>query len=109
MIKVLFFIKGENISGFSISGHADYDDYGKDIVCAAVTSAAIMAANTIIEIIKADAEASEADGSIKLTAKEDSDAVQTVLKGFKLHIKELAKEYPENIKIIYGGVKQCLK
>lgn len=109
MIKVLFFIKGENISGFSLTGHADYGDYGKDTVCASVTSAALMAANTVTEIIKADADASAQEGSIKLTVKEDSDTVQTVLKGFKLHIKELAKEYPENIKIIYGGVKQCLK
>ena len=105
MIKVLFFIKGENISGFSISGHANYDDYGKDVVCAAVTSAALMAVNTITEIIKADAEASSADGSIKLTVKDGSDTAQTVLRGFKLHIKELAKEYPGTIKVIYGGVK----
>ena len=105
MIKVIFFIKGENISGFSLTGHADYDDYGKDTVCAAVASAALMTANTVTEIIKADADASAEDGSIKLKVKKDSDTVQTVLKGFKLHIKELAKEYPENIKVIYGGVK----
>ena len=104
MIKVLFFIKGKNISGFSITGHAEFSE-GDDIVCASVTSAALMTANTVTEIIKADADASACDGSIKLNVKSDSDQVQTVLKGFKLHIKELAKEYPENIKVIYGGVK----
>ncbi|MBR3438341.1 MAG: ribosomal-processing cysteine protease Prp [Clostridia bacterium] len=104
MIKVVFFIKGENISGFSITGHAEYRE-SNDIVCASVTSAALMTANTVTDIIKADADASAEDGSIKLKVKKDSDMVQTVLKGFKLHIKELAKEYPENIKVIYGGVK----
>ena len=104
MIKAVFFISGKNISGFSITGHADYRE-SNDIVCASVSSAALMAANTITEIIKAKAEASATDGSIKLTVKDDSDTVQTVLRGFKLHIKELAKEYPENIKVIYGGVK----
>ena len=33
-----------------IKGHADYDDYGKDIVCASVSSIVITTVNAILEI-----------------------------------------------------------
>ena len=38
-----------------IKGHADYDDYGKDIVCASVSSIVITTVNAKLEIDR-DAE-----------------------------------------------------
>lgn len=43
---------------------------------------------------------------LKLT-KEKSIKAQVILKGFALHIKELEKAHPKNIKVIYGGVKNA--
>ena len=45
MIRAVFF-EGENGRGFEISGHAG-GSAGRDIVCAAVSSAVYMAANTV--------------------------------------------------------------
>ena len=38
MIKVKAVSKGNYLQKIEIKGHANYDDYGKDIVCAAVSS-----------------------------------------------------------------------
>ena len=50
MIVAEFLKKNGNITGFKVSGHAGYDDIGKDIVCASVSSAVMMTANLITEI-----------------------------------------------------------
>ena len=54
MIKVV--IKEDIIT---ISGHANYDEYGKDIVCAAVSSTVITTVNGILSIDKDAIEVTE--------------------------------------------------
>jgi len=104
MIKVRFYVGGGRYKGFEITGHSGSAENGRDIVCAAVSSAAIMTANTVSEICKAPAEiAYDDDGYLKLILQQDSDELQNLLKGFDLHVRELAKQFPKNIKIIYGG------
>ena len=66
-----------------------------------------MAANTVTEIIGAKADASADNGAMSLTVKEPCERTETVLKGLELHLTELSKQYPDNIKIIYGGVKNA--
>ena len=107
MIRVKFLVGNRQLAGFEIRGHADFADIGKDIVCASVSSAAYMAANTITEIIGAKADANADNGAMSLKVKEPCERTETVLKGLELHLTELAKQYPENIKIIYGGVKNA--
>ncbi|MBE6161530.1 MAG: ribosomal-processing cysteine protease Prp [Firmicutes bacterium] len=41
-------VKNKNI--IEITGHANFDDYGKDIVCASVSSIVITTVNGILEI-----------------------------------------------------------
>ncbi len=107
MIRVKFLVGNRQLAGFEIRGHADFADIGEDIVCASVSSAAFMAANTITEIIGAKAEANADNGAMSLTVKEPCERTGTVLKGLELHLTELSKQYPDNIKIIYGGVKNA--
>ena len=47
MIYAEFFTRQEKLYGFKISGHAGYADKGEDIVCASVSSAVQLVANTI--------------------------------------------------------------
>ena len=108
MVKVIIFTNRGILRGFSISGHAGSAAAGKDIVCAAVSSAAYLVANTITEVIgiKAQPKVDKAAMQLELT-KEKSIKAQVILKGFELHIKELEKAHPKNIKVIYGGVKNA--
>lgn len=84
-----------------------FAESGSDVVCAAVSSAAYMAANTVTEIIGAKAFASVSEAKMRLTVNEANEQTETVLKGLRLHLSELSKQYPENIRVIYGGVKNA--
>lgn len=100
-------VGNRQLAGFEIRGHADFADIGEDIVCASVSSAAFMAANTVTEIIGAKAYANADNGAMTLKIHEPCERTETVLKGLELHLTELSKQYPDNIKIIYGGVKNA--
>ncbi len=105
MIIARFFVDDSVIKGFQISGHAYCGSEGTDIVCAAVSSSAYMAANTITDIIGAECSARVGKGEMYLSLSSVDEKSAAVLKGFELHIRELAKSYPDNIKVIYGGVR----
>ena len=48
MIKVTIYKnRRHEYTGFDMSGHAEYDDPGKDVVCAAVSALVINAVNSI--------------------------------------------------------------
>lgn len=101
MTEVRFFIHGKTLTGFRVEGHAttdSSDEVGKT-VCAAVSSAAYMAANTITEIIGDKAETAVNDAFMRIEVKNPSEKSVAVLQGFKLHITELAKQYSNSIKV----------
>ena len=99
MIRISFYTDGELITGFECKGHSMSAESGRDIVCAAVSSACLMAANTVTEIIGLGADAAATDGYLRLQIKASPESAQDVLSGLKLHLTELAKEYPDNIKV----------
>ena len=106
MTSVKFLVEGKTLCGFEINGHSSLncdDEVGK-IVCAAVSSAAFMAANTVTDIIGDSAEVEVDDGKMTFVCKKPSDATEKVLLGLKLHLTALADDYSNNIKI-YGGAK----
>lgn len=107
MIKVKFFLSDdtEMIEGFEISGHSDSARSGRDIICAAVSSAAYMTANTVTEILFLKPELIAEDGYMKLVLNEDLSEAQQILKGLRLHLESLAGDYPKNIKVT--SIRRC--
>ena len=94
MIKVI--IKKDQIT---IKGHADYEEFGKDIVCASVTS---IATTTINAIIRLDSEAisfKSDEGLIDITIKKHSDLVDILILNMTELLKELENDYKKYIKI----------
>ncbi|XOQ44422.1 MAG: Ribosomal-processing cysteine protease Prp [Clostridium sp.] len=88
-------------AGFRISGHSGAGEEGNDIVCAAVSSAAYMTANTITDIAGIHASVSVKDGYMDCKiAPEDAKACSILLKGLRLHLSALRQQYPQNIQII---------
>ncbi len=106
MTSVKFLVNEKWIYGFSVNGHAskDSDDEVGKIVCAAVSSAAYMTANTITDIIGDSAEITVDEALMSVSVNNPSEATIKVLEGFRLHIKELSNQYSNNIRI-YGGAK----
>ncbi|MCL2513147.1 MAG: ribosomal-processing cysteine protease Prp [Oscillospiraceae bacterium] len=100
MINVRFYTKNGKLYGFLTEGHAESGECGADIVCAAVSSAAYLAANTVTEILKTTAAAKAKDGYLKFKLISSDKKAENVLKGYKLHIEGLREQYPGYIKIM---------
>lgn len=91
--------KGEPRS-FKVSGHAGFADKGKDIVCAAVSSAVQMAANGITEIVRTKCEVTVGDDCVELVLPESSrPAAWHFVSALRLHLTNLSEDYPGTIDI----------
>ena len=96
MTKVTFYFDGNVPFGFLISGHSGYAESGEDIICASVSSAAYMTANTITEILKVNAQINVSDAKMKLIVKKEQRHIsKDILLGLKLHLDSLSEQYPE--------------
>ena len=103
MISVRLCRDGELFAGVEVSGHAGYAEDGSDIVCAAVTGAVRLLECVLNDAmgLGADASATGARAAVVLSAEQARrGGVQDILRGFALYMEQLAREYPENIRII---------
>lgn len=102
MIHVKMIKIGESYVGFDVRGHADDSKTaGEDIVCASVSSACYLVANTITDCIGLEANIKLEDGYMQLVIPTGSAThAQDILKGFALHLEQIAEQYPANVKII---------
>ena len=96
MIKVLVTKEKNNIKKIIMDGHANYADYGKDIVCAAASSIAITTINAILEINKNWIDYS-VEKELTIEAKEDNEILNKLLNNMVNMLKELEKDYQKNI------------
>ena len=93
MIKV-----NVNKDVITITGHALYDDYGKDIVCAAVSSTVITTVNAILLIDKKAIKLTENDG-VKIEILHHTDIVDKLILNMINLLTELQSDYKDNINI----------
>ena len=100
MIRVTFRVAGDTLRGFRITGHAGMGAAGEDIVCAAVSSAAYMTANTVTDIIGATATITVEDGLMDLTVTSRTDACQAILAGCRMHMEAMQDQYPDRVQLI---------
>ena len=100
MIRVNYKNKDNFISEIEIIGHANYADFGKDIVCAAVSSIATTTINSIIALNENAISIENSDGYIKVIVN-DNEMASILLNVMLNEFKELANDYPKNIKV--GG------
>jgi len=94
MIKVI--VKKDTIK---ISGHALYDEFGKDIVCAAVSSSVLTTINAILSINPSSIKVDEGNDLIISIVKKD-DTVDILLNNMINMLKEIENDYKKNIKVI---------
>lgn len=100
MTNAVFYLKDGFITRFKISGHTtNYDCEQGRLVCACVSSAVYLTANTVTDVIFAKADIIEQDGFIDFTLLDKFNECDVVLKGLKLHLTELSKDYKNFIKI----------
>ena len=98
MIKISIKKNNDYIDEVSITGHAMYDDYGKDIVCSSVSSIVITTVNAIERIDRNSISYTEEPFSIKV--EENNEITNILLENMVSLLEELGSQYPENIKFL---------
>lgn len=113
MIKVIIKKNKEKVIGFKVNGHAEYDDMGKDIVCAAVSILVFNTIDTFIDLLNLKEEIDfkidenlivfDLKNIYRLKELELHDS-QLILKKFELGIKSIFLEYSDYVSLDYMEV-----
>ena len=78
---------------FSCSGHAEYDDPGKDIVCSAVSMLVINTANAIDKFTETRIEGSDEDHISWHFPEKPDDKAELLMDAMLLGLKEIETKY----------------
>lgn len=100
MIKVEIIRNNNNIKKISILGHAMYDEYGKDIVCASVSTLVISTVNNILSINDKTIKVEQNDFKIIIEYILKDNIIDILINNMISNLNTLANNYPKNIKII---------
>ena len=103
MIKVLIKTRKKEIMGFTIEGHANFDSYGSDIVCAAVSMLSYTVINAL-DYYKKDLYFSDDDEKMSLLLSDNTKETSVILKTFEIGIKTLLENYSDYINLKYEEV-----
>ena len=83
-------------TGFKVEGHADFDEYGKDVVCAAVSGMVQLAGY----ILKAKgAKFTREKGHVEVKLNDFDKDTFLILEILKSALKDVEKKYPDHLKV----------
>lgn len=82
-----------------IKGHADYDVYGKDIVCSSISSIVTTSVNAILSFNKKAIKYSVKRGLVRIDVIKNDETTRKLLDNMINLFVELSKQYPDNIKV----------
>jgi hypothetical protein len=96
--------KDRAVRGFKVSGHALFEDVGKDIVCAAVAALSQTAVIGLEEYIGMNPRVTIQSGLLECHLSGAYDGVglaqaQAVLETMVLGLHNIAESYPQNVRV----------
>lgn len=103
MIDVTLLIKKEKRLGFAIKGHANFDQHGYDIVCAAVSILSYTVVNTL-DYYEIDFDFFDDENEMKVSLKNSNEKSEIILNDFEIGIKTLLTNYNEYVNLNYREV-----
>ena len=93
MIKVS--IEGKTIK---LTGHANFADYGKDIVCASVSSIITTTINAILSLEEGSISYQDEKQTLIIQIIKETNITKNLISNMLRMLKELEVSYPKNIK-----------
>ena len=100
MIKVLIEKNDSIISSLEVSGHSNYDEKGKDIVCAGVSAIVVGGINALINENKKAIEYECKEGYARVLVKNIDSNIEKILDVISTQLYTVEESYPKFIKII---------
>lgn len=99
MLSATFQRQRGSLLSVCVSGHAEYAEFGQDIVCASVSSAVMLTANMITEIFSVKADVFAKADAVTIRLSEQSEDGSRILEGLLLHLQEIENDFPDNLKL----------
>lgn len=100
MIKIKVTKNNDFVKNVKVTGHAMYDECGKDIVCASVSSIVITSCNLALKLDGASIKVKDKEGFINIEVLKEDEVINKVLLNMIDMLKELSIDYEKNVKII---------
>jgi len=99
----------DRIEAFQMSGHADFAEHGKDLVCAGASAVAFGAVNAIFSLTEVEPHVEQgAEGGFlrielpKEMSEADAVRTQTLLEGMVVSLQTIERDYESYIKITFN-------
>jgi uncharacterized protein YsxB (DUF464 family) len=84
-------------NGLTVDGHAEYAEYGQDIVCASVSVLTQIIGKAIWQ--ETNANIQKSPGKLTLVINKETPESKVLFKTLKHGLREIASQYPDNVKI----------
>ena len=98
MIKALYEANDRKYASLEVSGHAEFDESGKDLICASVSSIMFGFMNALDELHE-NVEIRQSTNKIAIINKSESDVVQDYFELVMMQLKTIEESYGDFIKV----------
>ena len=98
MIKAFYGLEGNRYQYLSVKGHADYQQHGRDLVCASVSSIMFGFMNAIDETGE-DVEISDLGNQIIISSRSESEVIQNYFSIVTTKLKTIESSFGEYLKV----------
>ena len=98
MISVNVTFIGSDVKSLTVSGHANYDKYGKDIVCAGVSAVVTGGINALENQVE-NIEIISKENELGVKVINSNEYIQIVLKTILIQLETIEVSYKKYIKI----------
>ncbi len=103
MLEVTFYRDERGrLAGLQAHGHADFADYGDDIVCAAVAAVLQAARLGLAELARCELQVRQEPGTLELAWIEgdrDRESVKAIVGTAELAVEQIARQYPGQVRL----------
>ena len=99
MIRINIIKKDNVIESITFKGHANYDDYGQDIVCAAVSATYLCTVNGIFNLNKDSIDVISNKDLQKIIVLKKDNVTISLLENMINCLESLKEQYPKNINL----------
>ena len=98
MIKVIYEVQNDKYLSLDVSGHAEYDESGKDLICASVSSI-IFGFMNAIDALNEEVEIKQLTNQITITNHSSSNIIQDYFELVMVQLKTIEESYGDFIKV----------
>ncbi len=98
MIKASYEANDDRYLSLEVSGHAEFSEFGKDLICASVSSIMFGFMNALDELHE-NVEIRQSTNKIAIINKSESDVVQDYFELVMMQLKTIEESYGDFIKV----------